>query len=124
MALAVSDWSTNPALNTTVGGVSIAEGCPAANVNNAERAIMAEMRAAIAPAMDAFLASATLADALAALGALSVAGGEVTGNIVRHSAGPHLYHTNAAFGSGRLFYTAAGASDPTSLAGDIWIIAS
>lgn len=122
--MSFADWSTTAASNTTVGGVSIAEGCPASNLNNAERQIMAELRAAIAPALDAFLASTTLSAALTALGALAAVGGEVTGNIVRHSAGPHLYHTNAAFGSGRVFYTAAGASDPTSLAGDIWIIAS
>ena len=41
----VSDWSTNPAENTTVGGVFIGENCPAQNVNNGDRAIMAEAKA-------------------------------------------------------------------------------
>lgn len=40
----VSDWSTTAASNTSVGGVNIAEGCPAANTNNADRAIMAEAK--------------------------------------------------------------------------------
>jgi hypothetical protein len=42
--MAVQDWSTNPDLNTTVGGVFIGEGCPPSNLNNAERQIMAEAR--------------------------------------------------------------------------------
>jgi hypothetical protein len=43
------------------------------------------------------------------------------GNINRVGAGPHLYHVTAAFGSGRVYVTAAGAPDPTSAPGDIWI---
>jgi hypothetical protein len=45
----------------------------------------------------------------------------MSGNLVRAAPGPHLYHVTAAFGSGRVFVTAAGAADPTSLAGDIWL---
>lgn len=43
--MAVSDWSTNAASNTTVGAVNIAENCPAANLNNAIREVMAQIRA-------------------------------------------------------------------------------
>lgn len=42
--MAVSDWSTTAALNTTVGPVNIAEGCPAANMNNMGREIMAQVK--------------------------------------------------------------------------------
>jgi hypothetical protein len=52
---------------------------------------------------------------------LPLTGGTVSGNILRSGAGPHLYHTNGAFGSGRVYVTANTASDPTSAAGDIWI---
>ncbi len=52
---------------------------------------------------------------------LPLTGGTMTGNIARSGAGSHLYHTNATFASGRVFVTAAGAADPTSLAGDIWL---
>lgn len=48
-------------------------------------------------------------------------GATVGANIVRFGAGPHLYHVNGAFGSGRVYVTAAGAADPTSAPGDIWI---
>jgi hypothetical protein len=69
----------------------------------------------------------TVADASAArtylgiVSALPLTGGTMSGNIVRSSAGPHLYHTNAAYTSGRIFVTASGAADPTTTDGDIWI---
>jgi hypothetical protein len=52
---------------------------------------------------------------------LASAGGTVTGNILRGGAGPHLYHKDGSLVSGRVFVTAAGAADPTSQNGDIWI---
>lgn len=42
--MAVLDWSATASLNTSVGGVSIAENCPRANVNDGLRAVMAEAR--------------------------------------------------------------------------------
>jgi hypothetical protein len=48
-------------------------------------------------------------------------GGTTTGNITRSGAGVHLYHNNGALTSGRVFVTASGAADPTSLPGDIWL---
>jgi hypothetical protein len=41
---AVSDWDTVAANNTDVGGISIAEGCAMANLNNAMREIMAQIK--------------------------------------------------------------------------------
>ena len=43
---AVSDWDTTAANNTDVGGISIAEGCAMANLNNAMREIMAQIKSA------------------------------------------------------------------------------
>jgi hypothetical protein len=40
--VAFSDYNTNPDLNTTIGGINIAEGCPAGNLNNAVRLIAAD----------------------------------------------------------------------------------
>lgn len=71
----------------------------------------------------ALLTQATAAAARAALGVINglpLAGGTVTGNIVRSGAGPHQYHADGAFVSGRKFYTATGAADPTSQVGDEW----
>jgi hypothetical protein len=70
-------------------------------------------------------ADANAAKTLLAIGAyLAATGGTVTGNIVRGSAGPHIYHTDGTMTSGRIFVTAPGAADPTSQNGDIWIEAS
>lgn len=52
---------------------------------------------------------------------LPAAGGTITGNIVRQGAGTHHYWTDSALTSGRVFLTANGAADPTSLPGDIWL---
>lgn len=42
--MAVSDWSTTAASNTSVGGISIAENMTRANVNDAMRGMMAELK--------------------------------------------------------------------------------
>lgn len=119
--MAFSDWSTTASANTTVGGIDIGEGCPPSNLNNAIREVMAEVRVAFNPALDPFFSSATKGDARLAIDAYGRFGGTISGNIIRESAGTHLYHVNSAMLSGRIFLTAAGASDPTSLAGDIWL---
>ena len=119
--MAFSDWSTTASANAFVGGVAIGEGCPPSNLNNMGREMMAQLRSAFAPGLKDFFVCADTTAARVKLGAMSAAGGEVGGNITRKDAGSHIYHTNAAFGSGRIFFTAPDAPDPTSLAGDIWI---
>lgn len=42
--MAIKDYSTTAGSNTSVAGINIAEGCPAANVNNGMRAMMADSR--------------------------------------------------------------------------------
>lgn len=41
--MAVSDYSTNPASNTTISGINIAEGCPPSGINDAIRQMMADL---------------------------------------------------------------------------------
>lgn len=41
----VSDWSATADENTTVDGINIAEHCPAKNINNAIRSVMAALKA-------------------------------------------------------------------------------
>ncbi|HEV2124931.1 MAG TPA: hypothetical protein VGW38_19455, partial [Chloroflexota bacterium] len=65
--------------------------------------------------------AAALRSAAGIVDSIPAAGGTVGGNIIRSGAGPHLYHNNSAMTSGRVFVTAIGAADPTSLPGDIWI---
>lgn len=72
----------------------------------------------------AILTAASAAAARSYLGivdSLPLTGGTMTGNITRSSSGSHLYHTDAANTSGRVFVTASGAADPTSQVGDIWL---
>jgi len=40
----ISQWDTNPASNTDLGGISIAENCPPGNINNAIRELMAQVK--------------------------------------------------------------------------------
>ena len=40
----VSQWDTNPANNTDVGGINISEGCPPSNINNAIRMTMSQIK--------------------------------------------------------------------------------
>lgn len=62
-----------------------------------------------------------LRDYAGIVASLALTGGTMSGNILRDGAGPHLYHTDSTLSSGRVFVTAAGASDPTTMNGDIWI---
>lgn len=41
----VQDWSATPDANTTIDGIDIAEHCPAKNINNAIRSVMAAVKA-------------------------------------------------------------------------------
>ena len=42
--MAVQDWSATPDENTTIDGIDIAEHCPAKNMNDALRAVMASVK--------------------------------------------------------------------------------
>lgn len=69
--MAVSDWSEDADLNVSIDGINIAEGCPPSNVNNALRAIMANVKA-LKEAIEDGVASAYL----------SLSGGTITGTLV------------------------------------------
>lgn len=66
--MAFADWSTSAASNAATLGVSIAEGCPPGNVNDAIRKAMSDLRSAINPALDSFLSQSSLSAARTALG--------------------------------------------------------
>lgn len=48
----VTDWDTTAGNNSDVGGINIAEGCAAANMNNAVREIMAQVADSVLPTFD------------------------------------------------------------------------
>lgn len=67
--MSVSDWSANADENTSIDGINIAEHCPAKNINNALRAVMASVKkndASVVHTADVKTASVTLSDALKA----------------------------------------------------------
>lgn len=66
--MSVADWNTDPALNTSVGGVVIGEGCPPSNLNNMGRQIMADAKVKF-NSLDSAIGGA----AVAALGSLTPA---------------------------------------------------
>ena len=65
---------------------------------------------------------AALQAAVGYVAGLPLGGGAVTGNITRSGAGVVPYFSDAAMTGGRIFVTAVGAADPTSLTGDVWLM--
>lgn len=107
--MAVSDWSTNPDLNTNIDGVSIAEMCAAGNVNNMGRHIMASVRVM----WDNLPTAATF---------VTKTGGVFTGNPTFSGRGGYLHNNDPANTGGRIFYQALGGAMPSGMAnGDWWV---
>jgi len=77
--MAISDYSTTPSLNTTISGIDIGEGCPARNMNDAVRQLMADVKAdaSISTAMQPVVGAADLTTARTLFGARPV---RLTGN--------------------------------------------
>lgn len=61
---AVADWDETAANNTDIAGINIGEGCPAPNLNNALREMMAQVRTFTAKQRGVFISS-TAATAIA-----------------------------------------------------------
>ncbi|AFN56751.1 hypothetical protein FBY51_0531 [Zymomonas mobilis] len=120
--MSFSDWSQNADSNSNIGGISIAEGCPPGNLNNALREIMAEMRSAINQAMDTALSSADIASFRQAIGALANSGDTIDGVLRRKGQGVFPYFADGSFSGGRIYVTNSQAADPTSQPGDIWLV--
>lgn len=101
--MAFSDYSTTPASNTSIEGISVAEGCAAANINNAIRQLMADGR--------------LLSDAVAAInvsGLMPKSGGAFTAQITRNGGGGYLYNANSAQGGGKVSFLTTGSANPSS----------
>jgi hypothetical protein len=101
--MSFGSYSTTPASNITINGINIAEGCPAANVNNVCRQLMADGR--------------ELWDLVAAInvsGYMPLTGGAFTGNITRQGAGGYWYHANSAQATAPVYTQVASAALPSS----------
>jgi hypothetical protein len=104
--MAFGSYSTTPASNTTIGGISIAEGCPAGNVNNAIRQLMADGR--------------ELNDTVAGIDVSSLmpkSGGEFVGEITRALAGGYRYNAAPSQINGATYFLPTGSARPTAVEG-------
>lgn len=98
-----ASYSTTADSNTSVGGINVAEGCPAANVNNAIRYILKEGK--------------ELSNIVAAISTSTLmpkSGGAFTGTITRASSGGYLYHANSSQGTGPVYTQPVASSLPSS----------
>ena len=100
---AFSTYSTTASVNVTIGGINIAEGCPAANVNNVARQIVAEGRELY-----------DIVNAINVSGYMPLAGGTFSGTISRSGAGGYLYHANSAQSSGPVYTQPSSSALPSS----------
>ena len=106
--MAVEDYNTVASLNVSIEGINIGEGCPPANINNAFRQFMADIK----------VFSQTVPSTTTLL---PKAGGVFSGvQPIYTERGAYSHWNDAALTSGRKFVVASGAADPTGLvAGDI-----
>jgi hypothetical protein len=100
---AFATYSTTASANVTFGAINIAENCPAANVNDALRAIAAEGR--------------QLYDLVAAINTSNLmpkSGGAFTGNITKSGSGGYLYHVTSSMSGGKIYTQTVGTALPSS----------
>lgn len=106
--MAVQDWATAPASNTSISGININEGCGPSGINNAIRQVMADVRVMY----DNLPSTANLMPKAA--GVFSGTQPTYTGR------GCYLHHNSSAMSSGRIFLQAAGGATPSGMiSGDI-----
>lgn len=101
--MAFSDYYSVASLNVTIGGVNIAEGCAASNVNDAIRQLMADGR--------------LLSDIVSTINTSSFmlkSGGAFTGQITRNGNGGYFYNANGSQGGGKVSFLPTGSANPSS----------
>lgn len=104
--MAVSDYSTNPNSNTSIGGINIAENCPAPNINNALRQLMADVAA--------FAASVPNGGNY-----MPTAGGIFTGNPTYTGQGGYLHNSGTTLPGGTVTFLPQGSPLPAGQDGDM-----
>ena len=101
--MAFSAYSLTPSANISINGISVAEGCAAANVNDAIRQLMSDGRA--------------LSDTVTAINVSSympITGGAFTNAITRSGAGGYLYHASATQSLGPVYTQSSATALPSS----------
>jgi hypothetical protein len=100
--MSVTDWNATPDANATINGINVAENCPAANVNNAIRAIMGSVRVMYdnLPNTSTYVLNT---------------GGVFTGNPTFSGRGGYVYYNDSSQPGGRVFQQPAGGSAPAGM---------
>lgn len=101
--MSFGSYSTTPASNISCNGINVAEGCPAANVNNAIRQLMADGKT-----LDTTVAAIDLTLYMAKTG------GAFTGSITRASAGAYPYWASSSLTGGAMYVQASTTPLPSS----------
>lgn len=106
--MAVRDYSSTPASNTTIAGTNIDENCSPGGINNAIRQIMADVR--------------VMYDNLPDVSAYATKAAAVFSGTqpIYTGRGAFLHHNNSANSSGRVFVQASGDAAPSMSNGD-WL---
>lgn len=104
--MAFSDYSTTPSENVSIAGINVAENCPAGNMNDAVRQLMADGKG--------------LANTVGGLtGAMPASGGAFTGDITRQGQGGYLHHAAAALIDGQVHFLPVGSARPAAAEGRV-----
>lgn len=102
----ITTLSTEPTANTSLGSINVAEGCPAANVNDALRWLAA--------------AIAVLRANLPTTGGLvSASGGQFTTNPTLSGQGGYLHNSASTASGGAVTFLPSGSALPSGSDGDL-----
>lgn len=121
--MTVSAYSTTASLNTAINGINVGEGMSRADVNNAIRELMADIKSW----SDSFTVTYPLSianggtgssTAANAFNAIAASGGTVGAAIKMTAAGAFPHYASTSMTNPKIYVQASGA-DPTSVAGDI-----
>lgn len=100
---AFATYSLTPASNTSLGAISIAEGCAAANVNDAIRAVLTEGRQLY-----------DIVNGISTGSLMPKSGGTFTGSITRSGAGAYPYFASSSLTGGAIYVQTAATALPSS----------
>jgi hypothetical protein len=106
--MSFGSYSSTPASNVSCNGINIAEGCPAANVNNCLRQLMADGK--------------SLYDTVAGINVSSympISGGGFTGTIWAQGLGSYTYWAASSLISGAQYVQPVASSLPSPAEGTI-----
>jgi len=134
--MGVKDYSVTPASNTSINGIDVGENCAAANINNAIRQLMADVRAEVASkgsditsaaSIDVGAANGLFVDITGSTGPITSFGTVAAGilRILRFVSTPTLTHhaTSLILPTGGNIVAAAGdAAIAVSLGSGNWVV--